>query len=241
MGLKIIHVRAPLALLCAALWAPVQAVAAVSYDLAGDWSTTANPDGAWTYRQGGAALPLHAINVFGIAGWNGWVPGGSAPPPAWLLVTAPAPGADAAPGDVVVHSTNFDGAPASVTWTSPAAGLVDISGQAWDVAHDPGRDDEWTLSLGAATLAYRASIVGVAKDSAAADFAGNLVGGASLSGLAIGAGEQIVFTVQQTQGSFGHFSGVDLSVEFTPVPVPGALWLLLAPAALMMRCRRPGG
>ncbi|MCI0332937.1 MAG: PEP-CTERM sorting domain-containing protein [Planctomycetes bacterium] len=217
-------------LLCGSLLTSAEAWA-ITYNLSADWSTSSNPNGAWSYRQGGTPLPFFQSNWAG-TGQDGWTttPTGISPP-AWLKTSSPF--GNAQPGDVFVHSSNFNDPLANVTWTSPQSGVISIAGQAWDVQHNLGRDDEWSLALNAGEIAHRVSVVGVAKNSAAADFGNNLNLGQSLSGLAVNAGDIVTYSVHQTQNNFGHFSGVELTIELIPIPEPAALSLLLAAGLIL--------
>jgi hypothetical protein len=231
--------RAVLAVALVLSFAPLPDAWATVYNLGADWSSVANPNGVWSYNQGAAPLPFYQTNWAGVGG-DGWTTTSTGiVPPAWILAVSAF--GNAAVGDVVVHSTNFGGPLARVTWTSPGPGVLEISGQAWDVAHIAGRDDEWTLYLNATPLATRASILGVVKDSANAAFANNLLIGQSLTSLAVNAGDVVSFEVRQTQNNNGHFTGVDLSIELVPEPSAVALagvGLLIVGAGRTVRRRR---
>lgn len=215
---------------------------ATTYNLAADWSTSSNPNGAWSYNQGASPLPLFQNNWLA-TGLNAWTTG-SGLPPSWSRSTISY--GTAVAGDAVVHASNGTDAFANATWTSPVAGVIDISGQAWDVQHATGRDDDWSLLLNATVLATRASIVGVAKNSNDADFANNIALGQTLNGLAVQPGDVVTFQVRRIASSFGHFTGVELNIELVPEPsaidllTPGAL-AVLATAIVRRRrgrCRR---
>lgn len=212
--------------------------AGVIYDLQADWSDANNPNDEWSYNQAGAPLPFHAANWAGV-GADGWTTGPGIVPPAVLQVNSlvlP----NVAVGDIITHSTDGAGPTVDITWTAPAAGIISISGQAWDVQHSPGRDDLWTLSLGVTELARRNSILGVVKNSAAADFANNLNIGQSLVNLAVAAGDLVTYLVRETTGDAGHFSGVGLTIDFTAniIPAPASFLSMLLTAAPLLLIRR---
>jgi hypothetical protein len=194
------------------------------YSLSTDWSNTSNPNGVWSYNQGSSPLASHQTNWAGTGG-DGWTTSTSGiNPPAWLQQNGSPVLPNLAIGDVFVHSSNGSDANANVTWTSPASGTIDISGQAWDVEHQTGRDDAWTLSLNNIPIAFRGSIVGVAKNSAAANFANNPIPH-SLNNLLVSTGDVVRFEIHETTGQAGHFSGVDLNIDLAPsaaAPLPGA-------------------
>jgi hypothetical protein len=196
---------------------------ATTYDLSADWSTSSNPNGVWSYNQGAAPLPLFQNNWLA-TGLNAWTANAGLPP-SWSRSTIAY--GTAVAGDVIVHASNGTDALANVTWISPSSGTIDISGQAWDVEHATGRDDDWSIFLNATTLASRASIFGVVKNSSDADFANNLALGQSLTGLAVLPGDVVTFQVRRIQSSFGHFTGVDLTIELVPEP-PSLVLLAVA-------------
>jgi hypothetical protein len=218
------------------LWTPL--AQATTYNLAADWSTSSNPNGAWSYNQGAAPLPLFQNNWLA-TGLNAWTTA-AGQPPSWSRATIAF--GTAVAGDVIVHASNSSDPLANVTWTSPAAGVIDVSGQAWDVQHATGRDDDWSLMLNATVLASRASILNVAKDSSDADFANNIVLGQTLNGLAVQPGDVVTFQVRRIASNFGHFTGVELNIEL--VPEPSAIGLsaigALAVLATAIVCRRRG-
>src|SRR5206468_1087262 len=133
-------------LLAGAAAAPAQPVV---YNLANDWSDTANPNGVWSYN---AAPGMPLTNHF-----DNYVPG----QPAWAYAVAPNPGhipvfykavaAAQAPDDlpqgrVDVHNNDpssspsgLANSPAGFAWTAPAAGAIQITGGMWEVQRYLGR------------------------------------------------------------------------------------------------------
>lgn len=126
---------------------PARAQAQV-WDLAADWSDSANPNGPWSYMAGPSPVPTSQA-AWG-ACWNFFTPDqsawaasdcGSGHIPAWLRLDAnPNFWIDAGTGEVVVHT--WDSAngpvgwnPVAVKWTSPVAGPVDVSGKVWLARH----------------------------------------------------------------------------------------------------------
>jgi hypothetical protein len=113
--------RAALALLLLSL--PLAANAATQvYDLKADWSDTQNPNGTWSYREGGESLlpndPFPWANVDAGFGTD------------TITKTTEAevvPG-QLELGDVFVR-TDVGGV--IVRWTAPAKGTINISGEAW--------------------------------------------------------------------------------------------------------------
>jgi hypothetical protein len=135
---------------------------------------------------------------------------------------------------VVIHTASYGRPEMSITWTSPGTGAIDISGLAWDAGFDFNRDSFWELSVNGNALAERGTIVGTFRTDAVASFGNNVLPGQSLTGLTVGAGDVVEFRAVKTPSSpYGHFMGVDVTVDFTPSAVPepstylaGALLLL---------------
>ena len=201
-------------------------LATTVYDLNTDFSYTSNPNGVWSYTQGGSPIP-NAV----LGGSNGWRYGvgygvdGSIEK--WGS-SLPSPH-DMQANDVIIETVSLayggDISPIGVTWTSPDNGEVSLSGRAWDALFYSGRNANWTLSVGGVLVAENTSgVYGLYRNDPAAQFDGNLLPGISLNAINVTAGEQITF-LTQTTSYYGHFMGVDMTVSFTPVPIPAAVWL----------------
>ena len=172
-----------------------------AFNLTADWSSTQNPNDAWSYNNGTTPLPNAVADWMGIPGETFW----SYPfnpsneewdaTPAWTRIRNAtdswAPSGDLAIGDVVVHSTNVwerEGS-ANVTWTTPGAGTIDISGSVWDAFHAEDRDDSWGLALNGTILAERPSIRGTSRNATDASVASNLAEGQSLNAVSVQRGD----------------------------------------------------
>jgi hypothetical protein len=188
------------------------------YSVGADWSLAANPNGPWSYNQGTSPLPFVQVDWGGVTGETFWTTTSSGiVPPAWAKAVTTIVAGRWEPGDVVGHSTNGFGVTANITWTSPAAGWITLSGKAWDAGHAVGRDDAWRLYVAGDLVAQRSSVVGIARADDAALFSTNLQPGKGLTSLPVAAGDTVVFEIQATT-SLGHFVGVDLTIDLVPAP-----------------------
>lgn len=217
---------------------------AVTYDLQTQFSSTDNPNGVWTYREGNNALPLVAdwtplsAPVVQPA-WATGVPQTGAFIPAWFQSTSSNPGGnDIITGDVVVHSTDsFNGGtagPANVMWTSPSAGTIDISGNAWRT-RDISRSNDWTLFLNGVAISGGNLFSGDGFDrSNPFDFSLGTGGLAALTTLAVLPGDIVGLEILKAAGEpFGDFVGVNLTIDLAPVPLPAAFPLFAGGLGLL--------
>ena len=204
----------------------VPAVAVTSYDLTADWSDSANPNGAWSYREGANLLP-HVI------AWQGLSGDFTSPQPAWArfdVGTSNLPCFfrssatvgivhDWIDGDVVCHSTDgFNGVgsgTANIAWTSPAAGVATVSGAIW-MGRDINRGNHWSLSLDGSPLTSGDVFSGDAYDRASPmDFALGSGGAAALASIAVNAGSVIELDVTKTAVP-GDYSAIRMHVDLVP-------------------------
>jgi hypothetical protein len=203
---------------------------AQSYDLGADWNQSANPNGPWSFRQGGALLPVQSA----------WLPWGPLAPPAYAnapqgaghipaMMKAPnVPGGwDVLPGDVVFHSfdaasggTNGEG---TIVWTAPAAGSVSIAGAVW-IARDIGRSLVWSLLVNGATITSGGVASGDAYSrSYPMAFAAGSGGPGVLHGISVNTGDTIAFMNVTTPGTYyGDFITVNLAIAYG---APDASWI----------------
>jgi hypothetical protein len=206
------------------LASPSVASAATIWDLATDWSDSANPNGPWAYRQGSNALPALAA--------GGWGPGTQ--PGNFLPFWAKASADNVAgyqTGDIIVHSVDGqNGNPslgeANVAWTSPISGVIDISGFAFYSQFPLGRSNDFTLMLNSTVLA-----TGTVSSTNGYDRSNPLQFAAT--GVAVSAGDVVQLVFHRTPGqSDGSIAGVGLTITQT-VPEP-ALASLLAAGSLAL-------
>ena len=207
-----------------------------SFDLTDDWSDAANPNGAWAYREGNNALPhvdwwQRNQGGFTTSPQGGWAESedGNNRLPFWFksqggeVFTR-----DWQAGDVVVHTTDPDNGagngPANVTWTSPAAGVVQVSGAVW-MGREIGRSNQWTLSKNGTTITEGAISAGDPfSRSSPFDFAAGSGGAAAVQNIPVQAGDVIALTLTATTpaGGSGDFVGTEFSVDLAPTAPPPA-------------------
>jgi hypothetical protein len=205
-----------LLLLLACLLALTGTAGAVTYDLQTDWSNTNNPKGPWAYLQGTSLLPhqfggaLGPFDYFAPGDVNGNFL------PAWWQV----PGVG-----IYTHSLDwYNGNPilgeSVLTWTSPTAGIISISGMLWYGQTGLSRSNDFFLYLGSTLL--DSGTVSYLQYSDKAD--ARLL---SKTGLTVNTGDVVSLVIQR---SFGYDPGTITAMSFTitetPVPLPGAVWLL---------------
>jgi hypothetical protein len=209
--------------LAAALCAVAVPAAAQTWDLKTDWSNVANPNGAWTYRAGGA------VGVSRVRGSDAFGPPG--PPLIWGNLAHPdyfgwsqnngshlAP-MDFAVGDIYGHD-DFGGATIAIDWTSNFAGSVSVTGNTWAL-RDIGRVNNWFVTLNGSIVEASGQI-----------FSGDPYSRANPDTWAfstlVNAGDVLEFYLQSPIG-VGDYAGVNMTVVGTPnhvVPEPASAALL---------------
>jgi FlgD Ig-like domain len=217
------------------------AAATTTYDLTSDWSDTANPAHAWSYREGSNLLPH-------VDAWQGLSGDFSSPQPAWArfetgnmnlpcIFRSSASVAivhDWQTGDVVTHSTDsFNGigsGPSNIAWTSPINGAIDISGNVW-MGRDIGRGNHWSLSLNGTVLTDGDISSGDPYSrSIPFEFSAGSGGPSAIVGVAVTVGDLVVLEIAKTS-VFGDYAGIRWTITATVVTgVEGAsagegLWL----------------
>ncbi len=200
--------------------APVASAQIIHFDLSDDFSLTNNPNGAWSYNISGAPIACR-IDAFPpeLHGWGCFATLDASITK--IFGEIPSDWHDAMVGDVIIHvsSSGYPG-PMSVAWTAPHAGVISISGRAWDAAFAAGRNASWTLSLNAGSLATYNSIYKVYRTDVVAAFANNVLGGQSLTELTVAEGDVVLFSTYRTTLD-AHFMGVEMSIDLTLAPCPG--------------------
>jgi len=180
--------------------------AAVVYDLAGDWNPPNNPNGTWAYLSGATLMPYQA-SVTALGGAGGYAPSpsnGYYLPLMWKSA-----------GTLYAHSYDqFNGnaasGEASITWTSPVNGSVDITGFMYYDHAGVSRSNDFLVNLGADTLAS-----GTVSYLVAYDEPHKLT--FSFTGLPVTVGE--VFSVELHRTT-GYDAGATTAMNWTITAVP---------------------
>ena len=207
---------------------------ATTYNLANDWGT-ANPNGPWSFLQGTNLLPYQSSNVCCGINSPGYAP--SINPGNFLPVFWQSAGLGS---DIFIHSVDGgNGNPAlgeaTLTWTAPVAGTIDVSGYLYYAQLGLQRGNSYVLSLGGSSL--QSGTLTYLNASGPANEVP-----VSFNGLAVSSGENLSLVLQSLGigDGGGTMTGLNLIVTETaaaPGPVPGAglaglaAFLLLAGAA----------
>jgi hypothetical protein len=211
---------------------------ATTFSLSGNWATTANPNGAWSYRHGTTLLPAVADWTAGGTGFQGcnqpaWAPSnnpGNFLPAmvkanactAKFLGTDPHNGlGNVDVGDIVVHTVDsFNGNPsigvANFLFKVPTgdAGVYRISGSVWDASlfYGTARPQDWALLVNGVVKASGV-LNGTISRSEAKTF--NVT-----ATLVVGATVELEL-YQDASAAAGFFVGTNMTI--TPVPPACAL------------------
>ena len=196
---------------------------ATVYDLTADWSDTANPNGPWRYNEGTNLLPH-------VSAWTGTTGDFSTAQPAWARSASgttiiPAifkssatvvPVHDWQSGDVIMHTTDpsfgVGGGPGNITWTSPVAATISISGGVW-MGREIVRSNHWALYLNG-TLLTQGDVASPDPYSRSApfNFAAGTGGAGAISSLVVGAGD--VVKLELTKNSIsGDYTGIQMQIQ----------------------------
>ena len=204
---------------------------ATTYDIATQWSDAANPNGAWSYRNGTSLLP-HLSD---------WEPTSSGtltgPQPAWVRkpqpelghipawfksVVAPTSIFDWKVGDVVVHSTDTNTGPnsgaANATWTAPSDGTINIRGAAW-IGRDIGRGNTWSILKNGVQLTSGVVQSGdVYSRANPMNFTAGTGGATALAAISVKKSDVIELRFVATNPAAGELSGVKFAIDLDKPP-----------------------
>jgi len=198
---------------------------AATYDLKNDWSNLLNPNGVWTYRQGDVVLPLQDDYYADGSNQKAWALAqypGMNHVPVWLKFQNDS--YDFLAGDIAVHPTSHTGStsqdPANVIWTSPIDGTIAISGNIWWGGWEVDRSTHWELYLNDDLLnsgtvggydIYDRSNPMLINDSGI---------------LNVNSGDIVTLELTEINpNTWSWFTGVNLTIDAQPVPVPATIFL----------------
>jgi len=187
------------------------------YSLSGDWSDAVNPNGPWSYWvagnlgassfRGGEPSGFSPDQPIWTGGWYNWQGWSKNNQESFF---------DSKMGDVYGHTDPWS--PMEIRWTSPSAGVIDVSGGVWAI-RDIGRWNDWELVLDGVLVT--SGSVGSGDDYSSVNLMPISVGP-----LSVEAGDILSFRAFPKDG-IGDYIAVDLSVNLgvVAVPLPGAAFL----------------
>jgi hypothetical protein len=225
--------------------------ATINYDLKTDWSDTSNPNGTWSYNEGTNPLPQVAAWQSSIGGWvtsqPGWARSENSTSrlPVWFKSNGSETFVkDWQAGDIIVHTTDslngIGSGLSNLTWTSPIAGTIGITGNAW-LGRAIDRSNDWEIYLNN-TLLTKGSLFDGDPYSRANpfNFAAGSGGANILNNIAVNTGDVVKLQLVKTAPA-GDFVGVNLAISATQsstaVPEPFTIigTLIGGTAAVRMR------
>lgn len=234
------------------------AVSAGVADLKADWSDTVNPNpasyGTWRLNQGNTLLS--DVNSWTlIPGVDGWGPAANVTSnstpfffktkSAGLTNNTTGIGPDYQVGDVVMHAQDIYTGPGNtqgnVTWTSPGADTVSVSGVLWPTRIFFQRENKYSLVLnpaGSNTVLASGFILEDGSVSRATPLTFNI------PSLVIQPGDVLRLQIERSgrvtgiQADAADFTGFNITIS--SVPEPSSLFLLVSAAGtLLLRRKRP--
>lgn len=222
---------------------PLQAAV---YDLATDWSDTANPNGVWAlWKSPGKLFTIRQTDYFA-DGSNqvAWADDQIGPPepdgryhvPAWMKATGT--WSLVTPGTIVMHGVDPNVTPglsySSVTWTSPSDGTISIEGGVWHGGLN--RPQIWSIRKNGTTLSSgEFNYTDPYTQANPFDFASGS-GGAGALNQFVSTGDVIELVIGPKSGTVGTFVGLTFAIEL--VPEPASLCLLSLGGLFLLRRRR---
>jgi hypothetical protein len=213
------------------------AAQAASYNLTGDYSNTANPNGAWSYNYAGSPL-AHQTGPSSANPLNPAIPAGgyfstgsdlnsNTPDVLKAAVNGSAAGGqdtDFLANDIIIHSPN-DGTALTISWKAPTAGTItNLAAAVWYAHSAVTRSNDVKLSLANVVLqSWTVSNGSNGNRNSPGTYA-------NAGPLSVNAGELLTlsFTMTALQ-PFGSLNGARLSFNFeSTVPIPAALPLFMS-------------
>ncbi|MBZ0171691.1 MAG: hypothetical protein K8E66_04860, partial [Phycisphaerales bacterium] len=215
---------------------------AQTWDLADDWSDALNPNGAWSYN-GSTDTPISTSH----ADWDPTSDVFGPAQPAWAAT--PYPQNDHVPmvfkrvsatssidvpiGRVGMHGNEWNDPDhwVGVVWTSPVAGMVDVSGAVWHAHTGYSRQADWRVRWNGTVLTTGSIAAGDGYSSSVPyDLLTGTGGTSALQSISVAVGDTITLEFISLT-TFATFVGADLTVSSpatTAVPLLGQYALGLA-------------
>ena len=201
-------------------------VAAADYDLVADWNPGTNPNGAWAYQSGSVPMPYWS-SIVALAGSGGYAPsaaGGHFLPVFWQSAGSGS--------DILVHSHDgFNGfsatGEATLTWTSPIDGTIDLSGYFYYAQSSLLRSNEVSVTLAGTPLA--SATVSYLQHQ---DYANRYT--FSFNDLTVAAADKLSITFIRSPGfAPGTVTALDIHIVAQPVPEPATVAQMLGGLAVL--------
>lgn len=221
-----------MALAGAACIALTSAAHATTWSASGDFSSSSNPNGAWSYLEGNVAYTA-TETLGGLTGW--YDAAGSSAVPAVLGNTT---GAATTFGTLTVQTNELlvhpwidnSGNPVDsiVRWTAPAAGTYDITGFFQRIDNTVGAGDGVTFDLLAGGTSLTSGAIGSSNYNAQTfSYVETLA-----------AGQSVDFAVGPGSNFFYDSTGLNATISTVPEPLTaGLLFTGLATMAMTRRRR----
>ena len=211
----------------------------VIHDLAADWSDVINPNSPWSYNSDpGTPITTHfddwdAIDTDFTLPQPAWA-ATQIPQlghvPVWLKAVSPTTSAPAGPEDLPIGTVGMHGSDpfvtfpltdAGISWTSPDAGNVTISGEVWLARKTQGSSMDWRLKVNG-TLISGGSLTSTDPFTSANpfDFASGSGGPTALT-FPVAAGDVVDMELVKAPASGnGEYTAVNLTITETVGAVP---------------------
>lgn len=215
-------IRTLATVIVAASWIETGRASPLVWNLAADWSDSANPNGPWAYNgENGQPISVHlddhdpftdsfadAQPAWALAPYDPtfFNPGHV---PLWMRAASSASGLDIPIGRVATHTPNeAAGDYSSITWRSPIAGEIVVSGGAWLARIR--NETTWRLEKNATLLSQAHIAVSDSYNSANPMSFALGTGGPNALRIDVAAGDVIRLSLQRFSG--GEYVGVDLTI-----------------------------
>lgn len=217
---------------------------AIVYDLASDFTVSANPNGAWTYGFSNPSFSAYTLaqvdaNYFG-SGEAAWAPSDNGFPSIWKNENGGWGFGQDMPLDTVGFNYNSANS-VGVVWTAPFAGTFDIIGDTWTIVENTPVS-RITLLIAGSPVISNAEVTDASSSAAPLTLASLAGNPNDLLDVALGAGQTIEVRFGLLAGTTIEADNVGLRLSITQqavIPEPGSLILVaIGGTALIVRHRR---